>query len=463
MSMEANVETLSQLKYIDKKDVNVCGITAYSIALEAWRKGIEVTFINRPSDKRANFFKLSYLDQTHFFHSSQGDLISQEAIDITSDYIKMRQYLQEAGLPVVSGKYFDKVETKDSVIADAVKLGFPLELNTIEKTTKKKRLISSIQDEQALIDALAFIGHKEIWLEKSTSGELLELYILDGEVLGVLQKASKTDTLTQVETVEITNQVPKEVKKIASKALQAIPGLPHGKVKLLYNEALQEVTVLEIDIRASLKNFLFPDKGKAINIPKKIIDYYFPETKDIDTNKNLYLNLSRMGKLFADGKIEEFKLPTITPDYKQSKLVVTGKISFVNYGSWVRTQARKNHIFGTFKHLTSEQAEIIITGEEENLQRFIEIIKTQNSRDSEVTSVEVFDTSKPLKSGFRLLTPKQDRLRKDGYYPERVEGLSKIVRTPSTKSKEKKPETAPGLKDKSKMSIIRRVFNLLKK
>src|SRR5690625_7779621 len=47
----------------------------------------------------------------------------------------------------------------------------------------------------------------------------------------------------------------------------------------------EAATNIEINATAQLDGLLFPVAGKSSDVPAAIIDYYFPETKDVNVDK----------------------------------------------------------------------------------------------------------------------------------------------------------------------------------
>jgi len=88
--------------------------------------------------------------------------------------------------------------------------------------------------------------------------------------------------------IDVLDDLSEEIKQLAVDALRAIPGLTHGAVDLMIEKAedgTEQGFIIELNPTAQLGGILFPLKGKPRDVPKAIIDYYFPETKDVVTDK----------------------------------------------------------------------------------------------------------------------------------------------------------------------------------
>src|SRR5699024_5432411 len=83
----------------------------------------------------------------------------------------------------------------------------------------------------------------------------------------------------QRDSVDVTNELSDNIKKIAISAVNAIPDLVYAGVDMLVNLEEDIGVVNEVNSKPQISNHVFPVEGSAVDIPRKIIDYYFPETK----------------------------------------------------------------------------------------------------------------------------------------------------------------------------------------
>ncbi len=87
------------------------------------------------------------------------------------------------------------------------------------------------------------------------------------------------------DSIDVTNQIHPEFKKIAVRAVRAIPGLAYGGVDIMTNKNISEkptiknYVLIEINASPGISIHHFPFKGKARNVAKGIIDILFPETE----------------------------------------------------------------------------------------------------------------------------------------------------------------------------------------
>lgn len=87
------------------------------------------------------------------------------------------------------------------------------------------------------------------------------------------------------DSIDLTDEVHPELKKIAIKSVQAIPGLAYAGVDLISNkDILKKPTknsyiIIELNCSPGFDMQHFPYKGKSRDVAKGIFDLLFPETK----------------------------------------------------------------------------------------------------------------------------------------------------------------------------------------
>ncbi|MCK5085421.1 hypothetical protein KAK05_01790 [Candidatus Parcubacteria bacterium] len=107
--------------------------------------------------------------------------------------------------------------------------------------------------------------------------------ILSSEEKIYLRKNSNLST--GGDSIDVTDQVHPEIRKIAVKAVKAIPGLAYAGVDLMTNKDISEkptknsYIIIEINVSPMISMHHFPYQGKSRDVAKEIIDILFPETK----------------------------------------------------------------------------------------------------------------------------------------------------------------------------------------
>lgn len=107
--------------------------------------------------------------------------------------------------------------------------------------------------------------------------------------------------------IDVTDQLHPTLQKMAIKAVNAIPGLNHAGVDLLYND--HGAVVIEINPTAVIGSHLFPSIGKSRHVPEAIIDYYFPETKGLACeNQDLFFAYPKIKQLIRQAVVQELQV-----------------------------------------------------------------------------------------------------------------------------------------------------------
>ncbi|MCK4892019.1 MAG: hypothetical protein KAS78_05105 [Candidatus Pacebacteria bacterium] len=108
-------------------------------------------------------------------------------------------------------------------------------------------------------------------------------YIPSKEKKIYLRKESNIST--GGDSIDVTDQVHPEFKKIAIKAVKAIHGLAYAGVDLMTNKDISKkptknsYIIVELNSSPGIHPQHFPYQGKPKNVAKEIIDILFPETK----------------------------------------------------------------------------------------------------------------------------------------------------------------------------------------
>lgn len=489
-------DILPHLKNSIPKDIKGYSTGFYTIALEGWRRGLTLKFINRDRRKAVTPYELKSEKRSHIFIGSRADLIDSETLGICSDKSKTKKYLYQSNVPTPIGKRFNKNETDESILMYSESKGYPLVLKPVSGRAGQG-VIANIKNKDEMAEAIGYVrgqlGYKSVIVEEYIKGDDYRVFVVDDEVVAItkripaniigdgkttirelikkknefrknnpilssslikedrdmqrmLKKHNYTlDTIPKEnetvflkstnnisvggDPIDITDDVSDSIKQIAINAVNAIPKLSVAGVDLMVNSEEDRAVVLEVNTQASIRSHLFPMKGKARDVPGKIIDFYFPETKGVQSNDKVYFDFAPVWSSFQTGKVQEYTMPKIpTEIISQTRFIVNGKVKNVNYGAWVRRNARDYKLHGYLKHLKNNSAEIAILGTKADVDEFRSLIKSSNSKNSLINKVLEKELEKPIMAGFRILNPELDIKLKDGYYPVRLEGLSKIRR-----------------------------------
>jgi cyanophycin synthetase len=213
----------------------------------------------------------------------------------------------------------------------------------------------------------------------------------------------KTNVSSGGDPIDVTDDMPDKYKQVAIDALKAIPGLDHGGVDIIINEDSGMAFVIELNPTAQIGGALYPLEGKSRNIPAAIIDYYFPETKGIDTtNSKFYFDLPTVLEPLENRSAVEVEVkPYPKGEMYAKKYIVSGKVLRQSYHDWLRNQALDHNLHGHLKKLVNHDIEILIAGtNKNNVDNFKEIIK--GSPNATVTQIKEKGWNRPVKVGFEV-------------------------------------------------------------
>lgn len=179
----------------------------------------------------------------------------------------------------------------------------------------------------------------------------------------------KTNVSAGGDPIDVTDVLTDEMKEIAINAVKAIPGLRHAGVDVIVNEeANRPPVVLEINATAQIGGILFPLSGKSRNIPAAIIDYYFPETKGMDTtNSKVYFDMSTVLEPMENRSALEVEVhPAPMGTLYAKRYIVTGNVDSESYHRWLKIQAMDRGLHGHINQLMFDKMEIIVASTDQN-------------------------------------------------------------------------------------------------
>lgn len=294
---------------MDARDNKLC---SYTIALEAWRRGLKITFHSRLVKKTKQhlpgfLFTISDDEKSYRFYKARGPQVSKKAVVQGGNKIISKELLDKAGIPVPKGKLFPKEESAEQIIAFAEEVGYPVVLKPLGGD-QGKGVIPNIHDEEYLREAIDHVRGKlkysNLILEKHVTGEEYRIYVLEDEVLAVLNRIpahiigdgkhtikqlielknierkknprlynclididfevknvlkslgytpesiptanekvflrTKSNISKGGDSVEMTDEFPQRLKDLAIQTLKAIPEFPHGGVDMMVDFTLPE-------------------------------------------------------------------------------------------------------------------------------------------------------------------------------------------------------------------------------
>ncbi|WP_405097438.1 acylphosphatase [Oceanobacillus sp. FSL H7-0719] len=216
--------------------------------------------------------------------------------------------------------------------------------------------------------------------------------------------SDKTNISLGGDPIDVFDHISENVKEEAVKAVQFIPGLYHGAVDLIVHENTNKVYIIEINPTAQLGGLLYPIQGKSRDIPKAIIDYYFPETKANDNEEiNAYFDLH---DVLEPLQSRDATTTTVTPCPQEKltakKYVVSGDVHDIGYHRGLRKHAFERYLHGSITKLEDGDIEIVVAGTDpEMVDDFKEGIWEDVER-AQVIEVREAPYHEPVKVGFEI-------------------------------------------------------------
>ncbi len=218
----------------------------------------------------------------------------------------------------------------------------------------------------------------------------------------------KTNVSSGGDPVDVTDTLPEEYKKIAINALKAVDDFPHGGVDIIVNDRSDvkgEAVVIELNPTAQIGGALFPIEGEARDIPKAIVDYYFPETKGrVDTTKSRvsFDLINVLEPLENRAALEVEVAPAPIGELYIRKYIVNGNVQRYNYHKWLKKQALDQNLHGYVKSVVFDEIEVVVAGTDKKaVEDFKEVIKGY-PQGSEVTRIKEEEYEGFVTVGFEI-------------------------------------------------------------
>lgn len=192
------------------------------------------------------------------------------------------------------------------------------------------------------------------------------------------------------------------VKDTAIKALHAVKGLVHGAVDIIHDETRKETYVIELNPTSQLGGIIFPIQGKSSDVPSAIIDYYFPETKNIVTDKEkIYFDFFEVIEpLISRQSVISTVSPALVGKIYMKKYKVIGEVGNLGYHLGLRKQAFERELHGFVTMITENEIEVIVAGLNEDMVDDFEIGLTEDEERAKVLEIKKSDYAGYVKIGF---------------------------------------------------------------
>lgn len=458
-------------------------VSSYAVALEGWRRGLTVKYIDRDRNPLKIRYSLSDGTKEHIFAGSRGDLVTKKAIRICIKKDLTKKYLMKANVPTPEGESFSQDVSDEQIINYAEELGYPLVIKPVAGSGGKG-VIANIKSKSDFITSLSYVRNElnfpNVIVEKFFPGTDYRVYVIGDEVIAAfdripanvigdgkrtikelldykIQERQKNPALYnrpitidgEVHTVlkskgysldtvpkngervflktknnvssggdsrDVTDELTDNIRNIAINAVKAVPGLVQAGLDIIVDKEKGTGVVLEINARPSIRNHLFPMVGKARDIPKAIVDYYFPETQRIDSGFNeilFYFDLKSIHQTFRNGIAKEFVLPKMpTGDLRVLCLEISGEFNSANLANWISKHTRKMQIHGFTKYSEENILTTVIAGNRDNITEFKRQLLVDTPSKIKIKDIIEGKWNKPVKVGFEIKKVKNRKVDK---------------------------------------------------
>ncbi|MBU9722716.1 MULTISPECIES: acylphosphatase [Bacillaceae] len=454
-------------------------LSAYTIALEGWRRGLSLKFFTITGDENNLKYRYSLSNNVreHKFESSKGDKVSEEAFLICDNKHLTKEYLSKAGVPVPRGRRFEENVEDQEVINYAESLGFPLVLKPID-ANGGKGVFANIKDISEFKEALDHVRHElnylDVIVEEFKPGDEYRIIVLEERVIGALNRIPANvvgdgeNTIKQLidiknkyrknnphlksrpikidkelehvlelsgynlqsvpktgervflrltsnlstggDSVDITDELSPKLKEIAINATKAIPGLGVSGLDIIVNEDKTDGVVIEANTRPGFGGHLFPMIGEPRDLPKEIIDYYFPETKEVEKT-GLYFDFDTILDPLKSRSVKELLIsPAPLGKLYGRKIIISGKVQNMGYRKWIRKQVLNNNLHGYTECLDNGDLEVVITGPNKGEVKNVSKIIIGGNEKAEISGYKEEEWNKPVKIGFEIKKSKPEEL-----------------------------------------------------
>lgn len=192
------VELFSHLPLEVVKDISGFKLCSYLVALEGWRRGLELKWYKDESplckldrlnsSTQGKFFSLKSTERNHYFFRSRGDKVGNKDVRICQDKEITKDYLKKSGVPVPLGAVLNN---KDEMIAFAQEVGFPVVVKPL-KGSMGKGVYTNIDSVKELNDVLEELrishSRSQLMIEKHYYGKEYRVYTVGEQVVGATNR-----------------------------------------------------------------------------------------------------------------------------------------------------------------------------------------------------------------------------------------------------------------------------------
>src|SRR5690625_5024288 len=227
-------------------------------------------------------------------------------------------------------------------------------------------------------------------------GYTLEDVLEDGKQLYL---RSKSNISTGGDTIDVMDEVDPSVIEMGEKAARAIPGLELGGIDMLIDPKTNEKAIIEVNTKPMIGLHIFPEQGKPRDVVKDIVDFYFPETKEIKRSR-FYFDFERITSRLDHVTARSIKLEhPPSEEYYAKRFLVFADRGNRGFRSEVRRTALAEGLYGYAKGVKRNVTEIILASpDQEKVDQFFERHYQDTEYPFEIKEEEIWEY--PINVGF---------------------------------------------------------------
>lgn len=338
-----------------------------------------------------------------FGRGVMSDIKSEEELKYSLQYLREQleedQIIVEKYIPgndyrlyVVDDKVVGAIlRVPPNVVGDGINsIEALIDIKNSERQLNPRLTTCPIKINQELVD---YIGKSGYTLE-SIPGKDEVVYLSD-----------KGNISIGGDPIDVLDELSDEIKQIAVQALRAIPGLTHGAVDLIIDkdqDGNEAGYVIELNPTAQIGGILFPVKGKSRDIPAAIIDYYFPETKNVQTEKGkIYFDFyDVLEPLISRQGVISTVSPAPIGKIHMKKYTVYGDVQNHGYHLGLRKQAFERGLHGFVMNVEDNAIDIVVAGTDKEMVDDFRHGITEDEERAHVIEIHESDYDGFVKVGF---------------------------------------------------------------
>lgn len=186
------------------------------------------------------------------------------------------------------------------------------------------------------------------------------------------------------DVIDVTDQIPNHIQESAVSAAKAVPGLHCAGVDVLYDgpsvDGDSRYSFLELNSQPQIGVNMYPTVGQGVDVPKKIIDICFPDSRRSEekTDEQLCLNFRPARNIISSGHASEVFMPPLpTSRYRTRRIFTFIDPSLLTPRQRSQIlQSSQTHRVAGFMRTRKGASELMIAGTDAQIESFVASVET---------------------------------------------------------------------------------------